>query len=179
MGYSFRWVPLPWPLEPLGCGKVFFFKSHFTPSDATISVQSPKPTDPLFSEKMAELGMIIQKLMEAEQAKRTQKVHANLVREVRLKSTNAKPSTPNANEAIHFLDPATPGQIAIDVERAAEIASDCLRNLGGDPQFPPDPQTLATRLSHLPQCPPATRDIPTKHLHCQTIGSPPKHGRGI
>ena len=144
----------------------------------------PPTTDPLFSEKMAELDSIIQTQMDTEKAKRARKMHANLVKGVRLKKTIADAINPSANEAIHFLDPSTPGLTAPSDERAAEIASDCLQNLGGDPHFSPDPRTLAQCLDRLPQCPPGTRELPPQHIAWDTFiaklsAAPPSKAGGF
>ena len=124
----------------------------------TLLSSLPQATDPSFDDKMREVDEALASQAKASRERARTKMHANLVKGIKLKRTVSEALCPKSSAPLHFWDPTTPGHPTHCNKRAATIVGESLRNLGGDPSFEPPPDKLQPCLDRLPQCPVGTSD---------------------
>ena len=119
----------------------------------------PHSNDPSFDEKMRKVDEILASQAKASRERAKAKMHANLIKGIKLKRTVSEALSPKSAAPIHFWDPDTPGLPTYCNKRAATIVGESLRNLGGNPGYEPPPDKLQACLERLPQCPMETSNV--------------------
>ena len=112
-------------------------------------------------EALKNLQQLSEKWRKKQSAREKKRLHYSMVRGSKNKKTidsvlNHKQHTP-----VHLWDPSTnPPDLVCEPEKVGTAFSECLSNLGGDPDFRVPDRVLQPFISLLPQCPPGTADQP-------------------